>query len=56
MLKKRSDTKHTWPARKIALIAREAAAAKKAEDIVALDMRSVSSVADVFFTFVMARS
>ncbi|MCX6349338.1 MAG: ribosome silencing factor [Candidatus Aureabacteria bacterium] len=48
-MKKITNTKRSWPARKIARIAREAAEAKKAEDIVALDMRSVSSVADVFF-------
>ena len=49
IVKKTSRKKSSWPAREIARIAREAAEAKKAEDIVALDMRSVSSVADVFF-------
>ena len=49
IVKKTSRKKSSWPAREIARIAREAAAAKKAEDIVALDMRPVSSVADVFF-------
>lgn len=38
-----------WPARETVRIAREAAEEKKAEDIVALDMRAISSLADVFF-------
>lgn len=38
-----------WPALKTVRIARAAAEEKKAEAIVALDMRAISSLADVFF-------
>jgi ribosome-associated protein len=41
--------KRTWPARETVRIARAAAEEKKAEDIVALDMRAITPLADVFF-------